>query len=350
MAKKDEHFAAESVARLKREMTTGEYSGFYLFYGEEVYLRDHYLSVLRKKLTDGPMEEFNYRRLTTENCTIEAIQDAVESMPVMAERTMVQVDDFDLFPKKEEERDELIALLSDLPDYCVLVFVYDTLPYQRNGKMKKLCAAIDRYGCEVEFARQSGRELYDWIARHFRQQGKTITPDLCQYLAFVTGGDMTTLEGEIGKIAAYSHADAIVKEDVDAVTEPVLNAVLFDVTDALAAGDNAEALGKLRQILQMQEEPIAVLAAMGSHFRRVLAARVVQSSGGSVADLLRIVGSNSEYYGQKLLKQARRWDDAVCRQAVELCYQADWDLKRSMADGPEILELLILRLAQEAAR
>ena len=44
---------------------------------------------------------------------------------------------------------------------------------------------------------------------------------------------MTALSGEIAKIAAYSGADTIKKSDIDAVTEPVLDAIVFQMTDML---------------------------------------------------------------------------------------------------------------------
>ena len=66
---------------------------------------------------------------------------------------------------------------------------------------------------------------------------------------------MTALGGEIDKISAYSGADQIQKTDIDAVTEPVLDAVVFQMTDLLSAGRYGEALLKLQQLLKMQEEP-----------------------------------------------------------------------------------------------
>ena len=32
----------------------------------------------------------------------------------------------------------MTQILSDLPEYCCLVFVYDTVPYKRDARMKKI--------------------------------------------------------------------------------------------------------------------------------------------------------------------------------------------------------------------
>ena len=78
----------------------------------------------------------------------------------------------------------------------------------------------------------------------------------------LTGGTMTVLAGEISKICAYSGADEIRKTDIDAVTEPVLDAVVFQMTDLLSAGRYDQALLKLQQLLKMQQEPLAILGAV----------------------------------------------------------------------------------------
>ena len=70
--------------------------------------------------------------------------------------------------------------------------------------------------------------MIPWITRHFAAKGKRISTDLCSYLIEITGGTMTALSGEISKICAYSGAEHIKKTDIDAVTEPVMDASWFE--------------------------------------------------------------------------------------------------------------------------
>ena len=119
---------------------------------------------------------------------------------MMAERTLVRVDDVDLFKQPEGAREQYAAILSDIPDYCCVLFVYDTVEFKINSTMKKLAAAVKEHAQIVSFGKQSERSLCAWITRHFRAHGKSVTDELCQYLIFRTDGLMTTLGGEIDKI------------------------------------------------------------------------------------------------------------------------------------------------------
>ena len=111
---------------------------------------------------------------------------------------------------------------------------------------------------------------------------KRISPDLCVYLMDITGGTMTALAGEIAKISAFSGADDIKRSDIDAVTEPVLDAVVFEMTDMLNRREYGSALVKLRTLLQMQQEPLMISAALGSQLRRIYTARLAIDSGKDI--------------------------------------------------------------------
>ena len=337
----------DALQQLKRSVREKKPQKLYIFFGDETFLMHHYLNELHKILIDDLTESFNFHRLNNENFDLATLVSAVENLPMMSEYTMVQVDDVDLFKLTEEQRGKLIELLSDIPEYCTLVFTYETTPWKPDKRLKKLWDAISGNGLVVEFAKQDPRELVPWITRHFGAKGKQISRELCIHLIEITGGTMTALSGEIQKIAAYSGADHIVRADIDAVTEPVLDAVVFQMTDMLGQGQYAAAFAKLQQLLKMQQEPLAILGAIGLHFRRISIARVLTDNGKTVSDLMKMTGMSS-YPSQKTMDSAKRFQRSFCSKAAELILETDRKIKTSFDDPDRLLELLILQLAQEA--
>ena len=234
------------VQELKRHIKAKEFDRLYFFYGEEIFLLNHYLGQMRKQLLDPLTESFNYHRLNNETFDIRSFADAVENLPMMAENTFVQVDEIDPFKMNEADRTKMTEILSDIPDYCTVVFTYETVAFKPDKRFKKLWDVVQENGLVVEFAKQDQRDLVAWISRHFASHNKRISQDLCLYLIDITGGTMTALGGEINKICAYSGAEEIKKSDIDAVTEPVLDAVVFQMTDMLSDGRYDQALLKLQ--------------------------------------------------------------------------------------------------------
>ena len=344
MAKKP--VAVDHLQTLKQSIKTKELDRLYIFHGEEVFLLNHYFAQMKKILLDDLTESFNFHRLNNETFTLQDFADSVENLPMMAEHTLVHVDEIDLFKLPEGERNKVCEILSDIPDYCTVVFTYQTVAWKPDKRLKKLWQAIDTNGTIVEFAKQGQRELTAWIGRHFLAQGKRISNDLCAYLIDITGGTMTALAGEISKICAYSGADEIVKTDIDAVVEPVLDAVVFQMTDLLGEGKYGAALAKLQTLLKMQQEPLAILGAVGGHFRRISTARTLLDHGRNASDLMKLCGI-PDYPARKTMEAARRFGPGFCRKAAELVLETDYKIKTSFDDPQRLLEMLILELAQE---
>ena len=337
----------DALNKLKLEIRNKDLGRLYVFYGEELFLLEHYLGQVKKLLLDPLTESFNFHRFHTENFDAPAFADAVEGLPMMAEHTLIQVEDIDLFKLPESDRDRVAAALSDIPDYCTVVFTYTAASWKPDKRMKKLWESIDKNGLVVEFAKQDQRDLIAWLTRHFSAHQKRISTELCAYLIDITDGTMTSLLGEIEKICAYSAADTICKADIDAVTEPVLDAVVFQMTDLLSAGRYDEALLKLQQLLKMQQEPLAILGAVGSHFRRLGTARTLLDNRKTSADLQKLCGL-PDYPARKTMEAARRFSAAFCRKANELVLETDYRIKTSYDDPQRLLELLLLSLAREA--
>ena len=335
------------LQELKASIRNKNVGRLYFFYGEETFLLTYYLDSVKKLLLDPLTESFNFHRFTSENFDLAAFLEAVENLPMMAESTMIQVDDIDLFKLPEAEREKIAAALKDIPEYCTVVFTYLTVAWKPDKRLKKLWEAANQNGLAVEFAKQDQRELIPWVSRHFAAKKKRISNDLCAYLIDITGGTMTALNGEIEKISAYSGAEEIRKSDIDAVTEPVLDAVVFQMTDQISEGSYEKAFLSLQHLLKMQQEPLAILGAIGSHFRRLSVAKVLMENGKSAYELQMLCGL-PDYPARKIMDAARRMDKAFCGKASELVLETDYKIKTSFDDSERLLELLVLQLASEA--
>ena len=333
---------------LKEDLRAKQPGRLYIFHGEETFLLHHYLEQLKKQLLDELTESFNFHKLTSETFDIRSFADSVENLPMMADHTLVWVDEVDIFKLAEADRDKMGEILGDIPDYCTVVFTYVTTPWKPDKRLAKYWKIIESKASIVEFAKQDQRELVPWIQRHFNAHKKKIAPELCVYLIDITGGTMTALCGEISKIAAYSGAETITRSDIDAVVEPVMDAVVFQMTDLLGKGQYGGALAKLQVLLKMQQDPILILGAIGGHFRKLATAKTLKENGRGYQDFMRLTGIKSDYAARKNMDSAMEFSSDFYRKAAFLVMETDHKMKTSFDSGERLLELLILQLAQEA--
>jgi DNA polymerase-3 subunit delta len=339
----------DGLTQFKQDLRAETPARLYVFYGEESYLRQHYLAELKKQLVTPGFESFNYELFEGRGLAAERLQEAVEGLPAFAPRKLIVVRDLDLYRLEETFRSLMERLLKDLPDTVCLVFVYDALPLKTDARTR-IHALLKAAGHFVEFAPQAPHDLIPWITRHFRAYGKQIDRALCEYLIFRCGELMAGLKSEIDKIAAFAPSDTVRKADIDEVSVPVLDAVVYQMTDALAARQWTRAMEILLTLGQMREEPIAILAALGRQIRGLYAARLALTRGLGAGEVMRVMGYRSDYPARRLLQSARGRSLAWCRRAVTLCAQVDLECKSGAGrDRARSLEWVVAALAEEEA-
>ena len=317
----------------------------YIFHGEETYLRDRAMERIRALLLPAGLEDFNHERLAGRTMTVNLLRDAVESVPVMCQKRLVTVHDYDLYKADESARKQLAELFVTLPDSVCLVFIYDDLAYKPDKRVK-LHDALEKFALTVRFDKQAGHELTRFLRAQFKSYGKTIENNDLDYLIHRCGELMGPLTGEVGKIALFAKTERITRGDIDAVATPVLSAVVFDLTKALSEQKNDVAMQVLAELAMQQQEPIMILGAIGKNLRELYAARLCLERGLGEPELMALTGCR-EYPARLHLRAARRFSLAWCRHAVIACAEADLQLKGGARDRSRVLEWLLASLAYE---
>lgn len=130
--KKTEVLDYGAQVRSLREQGPGR---LYLLWGREDYLREQYLLELKKLCLPGGEDDFSYHRFDGAELDFQALADAVDAVPFLTERTLIEVRGFDTNKCREEEAQALVRVIGDLPDYCTLVFLMST-DFEPDGRLK----------------------------------------------------------------------------------------------------------------------------------------------------------------------------------------------------------------------
>lgn len=332
-----------ALSKLKRDLKAGTPARLYLFHGEESYLREHYLDMLRKVVVNDQMPEFNLIQFEGK-IPVDALIEAIDSYPAMSEKKMVVVRDFDIFKADEAYRKQLESIFADLPEYVCLVFVYASLECKPD-KRTKLYLSFTKHGEVISFQRAGRNDLISWVKRRFAALDREIDTPLAEYLIFYCGGLMQGLIPEIEKIGAYSKRKQVSRQDVDAVATPNPEAVVFDLTDAIASKRYREAMAIAEKLAALNQEPIQIVALIGRQFRQLYSANLILKQGQGTAELMKLWGMRSDYPAKLLLRTARQVDGQWVQLGIRLCMEADAALK--LGGKSDVVEYLIARLAQD---
>ncbi len=329
---------------LKEALKTGKLRSFYIFYGEESYLREYSINEIRRKIVRQGLEGFNLTVLEGSAVTLDSLSDAILSYPVMDENKLVILRDFDIAKPPAAMQEGVRALLSDLPEYLCLIASYDTISFAQN-KTSPLGDVIRDKASVVNFEKQGSAELTKWVCRRFSALNKAISAKDAEYLIFISGSFMNTLVHEVEKVASYAKGADIRREDIDAVATKALEAQIYNLTDSIAAGSFDKALLTLRELVMMKYDPVLLSGAITRQILRLYSARLTLKEGRSLDELKRLWGMKSSYPAEKLVTSCKSFSLGALLDCLELCAKADLKLKSTAADKTGVLEMLLIRIA-----
>ncbi|MBQ6274660.1 MAG: DNA polymerase III subunit delta [Oscillospiraceae bacterium] len=340
MAKKtEEKFNYSRALRILMEKGPEK---LYLLWGPEDYLREHYLSQLKKLCLPDGEESFSFKRLNGPELDPRELEQAVDAVPFLSERSFVELRGVDLNRLKEGER--ILSVLSDIPDYCTVVFV-QSAEFEPDGRIK-LVKNLRGLCREIQFTRQTQGDLVPWIAKRFSALGKGIEMEAAQRLIFISGDLMNRLIPEIEKVAAYAKGEKVTVSDVEAVANHIPEAVIFQMTDLISQKKINNALEKLAELLSdKNNEPIPMLAMLGVQMRRLYAARLALERKLGAKYVMETCSCKYDFQANQLLQAARGFSLPQLIRAVELCAEADYRLKSEPVDDRELFKETVVRIA-----
>lgn len=338
-------------AELSSAIKRGALTGAYLFYGEEDYLRNRYAELVRSAVLPDGDDGFNRYTFDADSFTQEALAEAITSLPVMADKKMIEITGLGLDAMDEDERKGLIGILSELPDYEYNVVVLNLSPEEFNpGTVKspnKLLRPLSEVLTPVNFERQNPAKLNKWLGQHFMAQGVLAEPDVCVKLMDIAGHDMYTLASQSEKLAAYVLAhgrDKLTLEDVYAEASPVKEIDEFDFTNAILSGDTDRALWILADRKMRKEKPELILSEVTGVIRGTLLTCRLSDEGMSVKEISSRTGIH-EYRVGLFAKFAKKKTAPELQKALALCYEADRKIKSTALDNYVLLDRLVLEIA-----
>lgn len=330
--------------KLKKTLQEEGLRRVYLLYGPEEYLREDFVTLLKRACLPEGGEDFSYKRLNQEGFSVRALEDAVEALPFLTERSFVEVRGVDLNRMGENDGEKLTKLMADIPEYCTLVFVQE-VSFEPDGR-KKLIKAIKKHGQDINFTEQPQTSIVKWVRRRFAVHGKAIEPETALYLVNFSGHFMQQLIPEIEKLAAYAQGETIMEEDIRAVASKSAETAVFELSDRLASRDYdgaAEVMGEL--LGRKDTEPIMLLAMIGNQMRNIYAAKLAELEHRDGTYLAEVTGVRYDFLVQKLRSNAKKFSASRLERAVELCAETDYLMKSSGAEDEDLLKDLLIKLA-----
>jgi len=330
------------VADLERRIASGDLDPVYVVGAGEPLLVDRLVAAIRDQSVPPAVRGFNYDVVDGARLTANQILAAATTLPMMAQRRMVLVRDLSGLPAAELSR--LIPYLEDPNPSTVLVALCSKI----DGRLK-FFARAKKLGYVHDLA--APRQLGPWLQGEAQRQGVDIGSAAQRRLLDVVGADLSRLSLALGQLALYAGDRRIEVDDVDDLIAETRERNVFELTDAIGAGDRRRALSAVSSLCDQRQSGIGVLMMVARHVRQLAVLKAALARGVGGGALAREVGA-PPFVVDKLSQQARRYSAAGLATALQRIAGADRELK-GMGSAVKVLgralaeRIVLERLATE---
>ena len=319
-----------------KKLKSGEISPVYLFTGEETFVMNSALNKLIAAVVDEDLKAVNLVRLP-ENASGEEIASAAETVPFMAQKRMVIVENSAFLQKGSPEGEErLEEYLSKPEPNTVLVFLSPLA-----DKRKRIYKALSKHAV-VEFDTLSDAELSAWCVKEIKARGLEISVSDAAFLCEYTDPSPAAMVNEIDKLAAFCTEKKVTKDDIYAIVTPCSDYNMFRMTDALSAGDAKNALKMLDGLLAQKEDPFYILGAVTKQYRQFLRFKAME--GAPKQEVISSLGIR-DFVFNKYAAVCRKYSEKQLLLAVDICAETDAGLKSGAKNPDTALFELAAKLA-----
>lgn len=321
---------------LESKITNRSLAPVYLVLGEEDYLRDKALAVLKRAALGEEQDDgFNCDVFHGDEDTADRVLSCAMEIPVFASRRLVVLKQAEKWPARETER--WLPYLSAPHESTTLVFSAPKL-----DRRLKWTQVLMQQAVVVDCDPLPDRQVLAWINEEAAGLGLTVQEAAAQLLKEAAGGSLYALRRELEKLSAYVPAGRpVLIDDVETLrgTEP--GASVFDLTIAIGSGAPGRALTILARNLDAGEAPLRILGALVWQYRRLWKIKDSPQQGGRPGEAGRALRMDPV----KATVLLSKFSESHFRQAFRLFMDVDSRLKGGGGgSGKRVLEDLLLQL------
>ncbi len=277
--------------------------------------------------------DMGLERLDGEEAAYERMQEALQSLPFLADKKLVVLQT----PGANKQFIEKVAdLINDMPETTDLIIVEPKL--DKRSAYYKLLKKQKGY---MEFGELDENGLTRWLVQEAKDKGATISSNDARYMIERVGTNQQKLFSEIEKLSL--HGAAIDRAAIDALTAEIPQSTIFQLLEAAFAGNTRRALELYHEQRMLKVEPQQIIAMLGWQLH-ILA--LVKTAGDRTPDEIAREAKISPYVVKKTASVARRLSLADIKRLVSDLLRIDERLKRESLNADDVLQHYLITLAQ----
>ncbi|MDB5181555.1 MAG: polymerase subunit delta [Candidatus Saccharibacteria bacterium] len=272
-------------------------------------------------------------RLDGEEASFERMQEALQSLPFLADKKMVVLTSPSANKQFAEKAEKL---LQELPETTDLIIVEPKL--DKRSAYYKFLKKQKGY---QEFGELDERGLSRWLIDQAKEKGSALSGADASYLVSRVGTNQQTLANEIEKLSLY--ADKIDRRAIEALSPQTPQSTIFQLLETAFAGNTKRALEMYGEQRALKVEPQQIIAMLAWQLH-VLA--LIKTAKDKTPDEIARDAKMSPYVVRKSTGIARSLTLAQTKRLIIDLLEIDERLKREALNADDTLLNYLMTISE----
>lgn len=331
----------EAIQKIKRN----QIQSVYMLRGTEQYFIDLFKSAIQKQLQEKVNDDF-----VTIDLTEVAVQDVIidaETLPFFNEHKLIFALD-PTFLKTKAEKTPLQHDLARLEQYVQSPAPFTTLviiaPYEKIDERKKISKLLKKHVTNVDCQPIKQSELRKWMQQIASAYEVTFDEQVLALLESEFESNLFMLQKEMEKLATFAGENHHVTiQDTYELMSQSLTGNALQLVDAVLKRNMKDAFIIYKNIQKMGEEPIGLIALLGSQFRNILQAKILKQKGYPLQMIQSEIKAHP--YAVKLaVERSNAYHVNQLEKMISLLTRTDEKMKRGEMEQNIAFEMLLYDL------
>ena len=317
---------------LKKSIDSKNLENLYFLTGEADLVSYFEEKILEETLGKN-FTEFDFVSMKGEAFSNQKLNDSLNTFPMMTAKKCIILKDISWEILNSDDIKTLTEIISDIPEFSILV-ITQTSPApaaKHAAKLTKIKNFVKKNGIFSNLTQSDfpmERQIIAWAKRDF---DKNLSPAIAKKIInSCKGYQIHEIRNEVKKICEFENSKEISENSLDIIWKANEKTNIFELPKAITSKNAKKAFDILENLLEQNEEPMAILGVISSEYNDIYRAKLFLESGENPAKLAEFFDyKNKEFRIKNAEKTAKKLDFKNIKKIISRLAKSDLEIKTS---------------------
>ncbi len=333
-----------SEAALQTTLKKAENYDVFCYFSTQHYMLQSYAAKTTKKLLEVCDSDITV--INGPKVDVEAIVAAAGVISFFGTKRIVFVKGLELTSVTDKDAEELCDIIQNVENSCIIItcIIKDDKALSTK-KAKLLAQTVAKNGVCAHLKNPSVQDAQRFAMQRAQSLGAQLAQTGANLIVERLGTDYALIKSEVAKLAAAAQYKEITREIIEKMCTKNIEANVFDMVRYVTMRQLPRAMGKLKELFDLQNDEIQITAALSGAFVDMYRVKAGAAQGLKYPQVFKDFDyKGSDYRLKKSAETAAQFSKTQIEAALKVLCKLDENLKSTPCDKKVLIQTALCEI------